>query len=83
MSGVLLVPIILISQEEQCVTGISQGQMPPGGIRAECPQRVRRGGIISGLKKMTVAEASLWWCIPPSSRLHCDLNNAGQDSALG
>lgn len=58
VSGVLLVPIILISQEEQCLN-----LCPPAnatwGIRAECTQRVRRGGIVNGLKKMNVAQSKV------------------------
>ena len=36
----------------------SQGQVPPVGIRADSPQRIRRGSMINGLK-MPVAQSNL------------------------
>lgn len=56
-------------------TGGNQGRMLPRGLREVASSMV--------LRKWLLPKANLRWCIPPSSRLHCDLKNAGQDSALG
>lgn len=57
--------------------------MPPGELGQNVPRGL--GEVASSMvsRKWMLPKAKWWRCISPSFRLHCDLNNAGQDRSQG